>query len=68
MSSSIFEVNYGGHICFIVGVDDRLKKVKECTDIKALKGELNKSDMNLQATVRKAIESRIQKLDKAGKR
>ena len=61
-NKSIFEQNIGGSICYTSDVENRVRIVKECNDIKALKRALEIS--GLQTTVEKAINIRIRKLNK----
>ena len=61
-NKSIFEQNTGGSICYTSDVESRVRIVKECNDIKALKRALKIS--GLQTTVEKAINIRIRKLNK----
>ena len=59
---SIFEHNYGSHICYSIDVPGRLAIVKNCDEIEGLKAALE--TIGLQKTVEKAINSRIRKLEK----
>ncbi len=64
-AESIFEHNIGGRICYTREVDGRLKIVKECRDIEALRSALDIPF--LQKTVEKAIKARIRKLERESK-
>ena len=58
---NIFEKNFVGQICYSLGVEDRVRDIKKCNDIKAL--ETARKMQGLQKTVIKAIDSRIKKLN-----
>ncbi len=59
---SLFQRKEGDHICFSTDATSRLYDVKRCNDIGQLKYTL--STPGLQQTVKKAILSRIKKLER----
>jgi len=59
----IFECNIGGHICYTLDALGRMKIVRECDDIEALKTTFKTT--RLQKTVEKAIILRIKRLEKS---
>lgn len=58
----VFRKMIGDHECFSMDVNNRMRDIKNCVNIKDLQDTLKRED--LQKTVEKAIKSRIRKLSR----
>ena len=61
MNKNIFERNIGDRICYSLDAQSRIRDIKHCDDIEALRLTLHEGIY--QKTVIQAINSRIKKLD-----